>query len=78
MPESSRANLLPEVTNLVESPTAVLGAFDAAFLRLPRSANVTPSPAFVILLLQMGMSGTSAVWPFMLTRQFWTRLPKLE
>ncbi len=37
VPASSRADLLPEVTNLVESPTAVLGTFDEAFLRLPRS-----------------------------------------
>jgi glycyl-tRNA synthetase beta subunit len=41
VPESSGADLLPEVTNLVESPTAVLGTFDEAFLRLPRSATVT-------------------------------------
>ena len=39
VPESSRADLLPEVTNLVESPTAVLGTFDEAFLRLPRYAD---------------------------------------
>ncbi len=38
VPASSRADLLPEVTNLVESPTAVLGTFDEAFLQLPRSA----------------------------------------
>ena len=38
VPNSSRDDLLPEVTNLVESPTAVLGTFDEAFLRLPRSA----------------------------------------
>lgn len=41
VPESSRADLLPEVTNLVESPTAVLGTFDEAFLRLPRSVSHT-------------------------------------
>ena len=40
VPESSRADLLPEVTNLVESPTAVLGSFDETFLRLPRFASV--------------------------------------
>ena len=44
VPESSRADLLPEVTNLVESPTAVLGTFDEAFLRLPRSAVVPRIP----------------------------------
>ena len=39
VPASSRADLLPEVTNLVESPTAVLGTFDEAFLLLPRFAS---------------------------------------
>jgi glycyl-tRNA synthetase len=35
VPESSRGDLLDEVANLVESPTPVRGAFDAAFLALP-------------------------------------------
>ena len=33
--------LLAEVTNLVEAPTAFLGAFDPAFLELPRDVLVT-------------------------------------
>jgi len=33
--------LLQEVTHLVEAPTAFLGAFDAAFLELPRAVLVT-------------------------------------
>jgi hypothetical protein len=35
IPESAAGNLLDEVTNLVESPTVIRGAFDPAFLELP-------------------------------------------
>jgi glycyl-tRNA synthetase len=43
VPESAAApgGLLEEVSGLVESPTVVLGAFDAAFLELPRAVLVT-------------------------------------
>jgi glycyl-tRNA synthetase beta chain len=34
--------LLDEVTNLVESPTAVVGGFDPRFLRLPPEVVITP------------------------------------
>lgn len=36
VPDGTRGDLLEEVANLVESPTVLLGAFDAAFLVLPR------------------------------------------
>ena len=36
IPDSTRHDLLQEVSNLVESPTVVLGSFDPAFLALPR------------------------------------------
>jgi hypothetical protein len=36
IPDSTRHDLLQEVSNLVESPTVVLGGFDPAFLALPR------------------------------------------
>lgn len=36
VPDGTRGDLLEEVANLVESPTLVLGAFDPAFLALPR------------------------------------------
>ena len=36
VPDSARGGLLEEVSNLVESPTVVLGGFDPAFLALPR------------------------------------------
>jgi glycyl-tRNA synthetase beta subunit len=35
IPESASGDLLDEVANLVESPTVIGGAFDAAFLQLP-------------------------------------------
>lgn len=36
VPASTRGDLLEEVTNLVESPTTVMGSFAADFLALPR------------------------------------------
>lgn len=36
VPDGTRGDLLEEVTNLVESPTVVLGTFDPTFLSLPR------------------------------------------
>jgi glycyl-tRNA synthetase len=36
VPPATREGLLPEVVNLVESPTVVLGTFDRRFLELPR------------------------------------------
>ncbi len=36
------ADLLDEVNNLLEWPTAFVGSFDAEFLRLPKEALVTP------------------------------------
>ena len=36
IPDGTRHDLLQEVSNLVESPTVVLGGFDPAFLALPR------------------------------------------
>ena len=36
VPDSTQGDLLEEVSNLVESPTVVLGTFDPAFLALPR------------------------------------------
>ncbi len=36
IPDSAREDLLPEVTNLVESPTIIVGGFDRGFLALPR------------------------------------------
>lgn len=41
IPETCRGDLLDEVSNLVESPTVVLGTFDEAFLSLPREVLVT-------------------------------------
>ncbi len=38
VPESARADLLQEVTHLVESPRVLRGSFNAGFLKLPRSA----------------------------------------
>ena len=35
IPEQARADLLEEVTDLVEAPTVILGRFDSAFLELP-------------------------------------------
>lgn len=35
LPAAAAADLLQEVTNLVEAPTLVLGDFDSAFLSLP-------------------------------------------
>lgn len=35
LPPTAAADLLDEVTNLVEAPTLVLGDFDPAFLSLP-------------------------------------------
>lgn len=35
IPEGSKAELLEEVTDLVEAPTVLLGRFDASFLELP-------------------------------------------
>ncbi|KXK13637.1 MAG: glycyl-tRNA synthetase [Chloroflexi bacterium OLB15] len=35
------AGLLAEVTNLVESPTALLGSFEAKYLKLPREVLIT-------------------------------------
>lgn len=40
VPDSFQADLLEEVTNLVESPTVILGSFDPAFLSLPRELLV--------------------------------------
>ncbi|EFN58140.1 hypothetical protein CHLNCDRAFT_141905 [Chlorella variabilis] len=40
VPDGTRGDLLEEVANLVESPTVLLGAFDAAFLVLPREVLV--------------------------------------
>ncbi|GAB4813228.1 hypothetical protein N2152v2_000274 [Parachlorella kessleri] len=40
IPDSTRGDLLEEVTNLVESPTVVLGTFTPAFLSLPREVLV--------------------------------------
>ncbi|PSC72381.1 Glycine-tRNA ligase chloroplastic mitochondrial [Micractinium conductrix] len=40
VPDSARGGLLEEVSNLVESPTVVLGGFDPAFLALPREVLV--------------------------------------
>lgn len=36
VPPETRDSLLPEVNQLVEAPTAVLGNFDSKFLQLPR------------------------------------------
>jgi len=36
VPENTRGDLLEEVSNLVESPTVVAGAFAADFLALPK------------------------------------------
>ncbi len=36
VPDGCRGDLLDEVSNLVESPTVVLGSFGEEFLRLPR------------------------------------------
>lgn len=41
IPESAREGLLEEVTNLVEHPTLLLGAFETQFLALPRDVLVT-------------------------------------
>ena len=38
VPDSARADLLHEVTHLVESPTVLRGGFSTDFLRLPRLA----------------------------------------
>lgn len=40
VPDGTRGDLLDEVSNLVESPTVVLGGFDPAFLALPREVLV--------------------------------------
>ena len=40
VPESARGELLQEVAALVEAPTVLAGAFDAAFLALPRRVGV--------------------------------------
>ncbi|MGH2544693.1 MAG: glycine--tRNA ligase subunit alpha, partial [Ardenticatenaceae bacterium] len=40
VPENARGDLLDEVTNLVEQPTPIRGAFDEAFLALPREVLV--------------------------------------
>lgn len=40
VPESCRGDLLDEVANLVESPAPVRGAFDPAFLELPKEVLV--------------------------------------
>ena len=40
VPDGTRGELLSEVTNLVESPTVVLGGFDPGFLTLPREVLV--------------------------------------
>ena len=39
VPDGNRGDLLEEVSNLVESPTVVLGSFDPAFLALPREVR---------------------------------------
>lgn len=41
VPDSCQGDLLSEVSNLVESPTIVLGSFDPEFLQLPREVLVT-------------------------------------
>ncbi|KXZ51509.1 hypothetical protein GPECTOR_12g472 [Gonium pectorale] len=40
VPESTRGDLLAEVTNLVESPTVVMGSFSTDFLQLPSEVLV--------------------------------------
>lgn len=40
IPDGCRGELLSEVSNLIESPTVVLGSFDPDFLRLPREVLV--------------------------------------
>lgn len=40
VPDSCRGDLLDEVSNLVESPTVVLGEFDSTFLQLPKEVLV--------------------------------------
>ncbi|GIL46417.1 hypothetical protein Vafri_3416 [Volvox africanus] len=40
VPESTRGDLLEEVTNLVESPTVVMGSFSSDFLALPSEVLV--------------------------------------
>lgn len=40
IPESTRGDLLVEVTNLVEAPTCVRGTFDPSFLQLPSEVLV--------------------------------------
>ena len=41
IPESARENLLPEVANLVEQPTPLLGVFEEKYLELPQEILVT-------------------------------------
>ena len=40
IPENSQGDLLDEITNLIESPTPVLGTFDESFLSLPKEVLV--------------------------------------
>lgn len=51
VPESARGELLREVAALVEAPTVLTGAFDAAFLALPRRALLPTAPKVVAGIL---------------------------
>jgi glycyl-tRNA synthetase beta chain len=60
-------DLLEEVTNLVEFPTAVVGKFDSAFLELPPEVIVTEMESHQRYFPVLKEAGTSDLLPYFIT-----------
>lgn len=60
-------NLLEEVTNLVEWPTAVVGKFDPAFLELPAEVIITEMESHQRYFPVLKQEGSTALLPYFIT-----------